>query len=196
MSASLIAIYLDHRRSLFGCAMKIVRDLQVAEDLLQESYLRACKAVEKGPIDNIGAFLHRTVHNLALDHLRRCRTQERFEAGPADTVEALRIASETPSAEERLLHRERLSCFMDALDRLPARARQVWLLNRVEGMSYPQIAAHLGVSQGTVFNDMKLAMGHFVDAMARRDRAEPTASRSDGPSWPWSVLPNDRKGGA
>ncbi|MBK3733341.1 RNA polymerase sigma-70 factor (ECF subfamily) [Azospirillum brasilense] len=180
MSASLIAIYLDHRRSLFGCAMKIVRDFQIAEDVLQESYLRACKAVERGPIDNVGAFLHRTVHNLALDHLRRCRTQERFEAGPADTAEALGIASETPSAEERLLHRERVSCFMDALDRLPARARQVWLLNRVEGLSYPQIAAHLGVSPGTVFNDMKLAMGHFVDAMARRDRSGATAARPGG----------------
>lgn len=171
MSASLIAIYLDHRRSLFGRAMKIVRDLQVAEDVLQESYLRACKAAEKGPIDNLGAFLHRTVHNLALDHLRRCRTQERYEAGSADAAEALRIASDTPSAEDRLLQRERLSRFMGALDRLPERARQVWLLNRVEGLSYPQIAAHLGVSQGTVFNDMKLAMGHFVDAMARGDRA-------------------------
>ncbi len=170
MSASLNAIYLDQRRSLFGRAMRIVRDLQAAEDVLQESYLRACNAAGKGSIDNIGAFLHRTVHNLALDHLRRRRTQERFEVAPSDAVEALQIVSDTPSAEDRLLHRERLNRFMGALDHLPERARQVWLLNRVEGLSYPQIAAHLGVSPGTVFNDMKLAMGHFADTMARSDR--------------------------
>ncbi|NUB15996.1 sigma-70 family RNA polymerase sigma factor [Azospirillum brasilense] len=170
MSASLNAIYLDHRRSLLGRALRIGRNLQTAEDLLQESYLRAPNAAAKGPIDNIGAFLHRTVQNLAFDHLRRCRTQERFEIAPTDALEALQIASETPSAEDRLLHRERLTCFMVALDRLPERARQVWLLSRVKGMSYPQIAAHLGVSQGTVFNDMKLAMGHVVDAMARGEK--------------------------
>ncbi len=170
MTASLNAIYLDHRRSLLGRAMRIVRDLQAAEDVLQESYLRAHRAAEKGPIDNIGAFLHRTVQNLALDHVRRRRTQERFEIAPGDGFDTTQIACAAPSAEEHLLHRERLNSFKGALDALPERARRVWMLNRVEGWSYPQIAAHLGVSQGTVFNDMKLAMGHFLDTLSRAER--------------------------
>ncbi|CBS89717.1 RNA polymerase sigma factor [Azospirillum lipoferum] len=170
MPASLTAIYLDHRQSLLGRALRIVRDVPTAEDVIQESYLRACNAEQKGPIDNIGAFLHRTVHNLALDQIRRRRTQERFEAPASDTTDPLEVACGTPSVEDRLLHRERLAQFMGAMEALPDRARRVWVLNRVEGMSYPQIAAHLGVSQGTVFNDMKLAMGHFVDALSRADR--------------------------
>lgn len=170
MPASLTAIYLDHRQSLLGRALRIVRDVPTAEDVIQESYLRACNAVQKGPIDNIGAFLHRTVHNLALDQIRRRRTQERFEAPASDTADPLEVACGSPSVEDRLLHRERLAQFMSAMEALPDRARRVWVLNRVEGMSYPQIAAHLGVSQGTVFNDMKLAMGHFVDARSRADR--------------------------
>lgn len=170
MPASLTAIYLDHRQSLLGRALRIVRDVPTAEDVIQESYLRACNAVQKGPIDNIGAFLHRTVHNLALDQIRRRRTQERFEAPASDTDDPLEVACGSPSVEDRLLHRERLAQFMGAMEALPDRARRVWVLNRVEGMSYPQIAAHLGVSQGTVFNDMKLAMGHFVDALSRAER--------------------------
>jgi RNA polymerase sigma-70 factor (ECF subfamily) len=170
MPASLNSVYLDHRRSLLGRAMKIVRDLQAAEDVIQESYLRARKAAEKGPIDNIGAFLHRTVQNLALDHIRRRKTQDRFEVSPRDEIDTLQIACEAPSAEEHLLQRERLNSFKGALDSLPERARRVWLLNRVEGWSYPRIAEHLGVSQGTVFNDMKLAMGHFLDALTRAER--------------------------
>ncbi|CAO3425817.1 RNA polymerase sigma factor [Azospirillum doebereinerae] len=170
MPASLDAIYLDHRPSLLGRAMRIVRDLQTAEDVIQESYLRAHRAVEKGPIDNVAAFLHRTVQNLALDHLRRRKTQERFEVPPSDRFDPSQIACDTPSAEDRLLHRERLTSFKDALEALPDRARRVWTLNRVEGWSYPRIAEHLGVSQGTVFNDMKLAMGHVFDAMARAGR--------------------------
>ena len=170
MPASLTAIYLDHRQSLLGRALRIVRDMPTAEDVIQESYLRACNAVQKGPIDNIGAFLHRTVHNLALDQIRRRRTQERFEAPACEAADPLEVACGTPSVEDRLLHRERLAQFMGAMEALPDRARRIWVLNRVEGMSYPQIAAHLGVSQGTVFNDMKLAMGHFVDALSRADR--------------------------
>ncbi|WP_029010151.1 RNA polymerase sigma factor [Azospirillum halopraeferens] len=170
MSAILNAIYLDHRRSLLSRALKIVRDVQAAEDVIQESYLRAHRAAERGPIDNVGAFLHRTVQNLALDHVRRRRTQERFEVSPGDAMESIQVASETPSAEEHLLHRERLERFRGAIDALPERARRVWVLNRVEGWSYPRIAEHLGVSRGTVFNDMKLAMGHMADALARGER--------------------------
>ncbi|UEM05744.1 RNA polymerase sigma factor [Skermanella rosea] len=170
MPASLNAIYLDHRHSLLGRAMRVVRNLHTAEDVLQESYLRAHKAAESGSIDNVGAFLHRTVQNLALDHLRRRKTRERFEICPPETFDALEIASETPSAEDHLLHRERLNNFKGALATLPERARKVWVLNRVEGWSYPKIADHLGISQGTVFNDMKLAMGHFLDTISRAER--------------------------
>lgn len=150
--------------------MRVVRNLHTAEDVLQESYLRAHKAAENGPIDNVGAFLHRTVQNLALDHLRRRRTRERFEISPPETFDAMEIASDSPSAEDHLLHRERLDKFKGAFATLPERARKVWVLNRVEGWSYPKIADHLRISQGTVFNDMKLAMGHFLDAISRAER--------------------------
>ena len=92
------------------------------------------------------------------------------ERPAAETDGPQQVACGSPSVEDRLLHRERLAQFMGAMEALPDRARRVWVLNRVEGMSYPQIAAHLGVSQGTVFNDMKLAMGHFVDALSRAER--------------------------
>jgi RNA polymerase sigma-70 factor (ECF subfamily) len=170
MPASLNAIYLDQRHSLLGRAMRVLRNLHSAEDVLQESYLRVHKAAETGSIDNMGAFLHRTVHNLALDHLRRRRTRERFEISPPETVESLEIASESPSAEDHLLYRERLNNFKGALATLPERARKVWVLNRVEGWSYPRIAEHLGISQGTVFNDMKLAMGHVLATLSRAER--------------------------
>ncbi|WP_232302496.1 RNA polymerase sigma factor [Elstera litoralis] len=143
MSASLNAIYLDQRRSLLWRALRIVRDVATAEDVLQESYLRAHKAAEKAPIENIGAFLHRTAQNLALDHVRRRKTKERFEYIPAYAAEPLEVPCQTPSAEDRLIQQERLNQVKAALDALPERARQVWTLNRVEGWPYPKIAKHL-----------------------------------------------------
>jgi RNA polymerase sigma-70 factor (ECF subfamily) len=170
MSAGLDAVYLSERRSLLWSALRIVRDPQIAEDVAQESYLRAHRAIEKAPIENISAFLHRTARNLALDHVRRARVQARVLARGAEAGAALEVAADLPSAEDRLLHRERVAQFRVALDRLPDRARQVWLLSRVHGWPYPRIAAHLGVSPGTVFNDMKHAMGHLADALAREER--------------------------
>lgn len=170
MSASLTAIYLDQRRALLGRTLRILQDRPAAEDVLQESYIRAHKAAETGSIENISAFLHRTAQNLALDHVRRRRTRERFEGAHAQAAEALDVPSDTPSAEEQLIQQQRLAVFQQALADLPDRARQVWLLNRVEGWSYPKIAEHLGVSQGTVFNDMKHALGHILDRFTRSER--------------------------
>ncbi|WP_343055201.1 sigma-70 family RNA polymerase sigma factor [Azospirillum oleiclasticum] len=164
------SIYLDHRALLLGQAQRIVRDRETAEDLIQESYLRAHHAAEKGPIENVAGFLCRTVRNLALDHLRRRQAKARVEIGSSEMVDVSHVPCGTPSAEDRMLQRERLDRFRGALDSLPERARRVWMLNRLEGWSYPAIAEHLGVSPGTVFNDMKLAMGHMADALSRAER--------------------------
>jgi hypothetical protein len=55
-----------------------------------------------------------------------------------------------------LIDKERLYLFERALMGLPERARKVLLLSRMEGWSYPAIAEHLGVSPGTVYNDVRL----------------------------------------
>jgi RNA polymerase sigma factor (sigma-70 family) len=58
----------------------------------------------------------------------------------------------------------------EAVAKLPQRARTVWVLSRIEKWSYPRIAEHLGVSPNTVFNDLKLAHAHCVEALAKIDR--------------------------
>lgn len=171
MSATLTAVYLDQRRSLMWSVMRIVRDAQAAEDVAQESYVRARKAIEAGPIEHIEAFLHQTARNLALDHVRRRSTRERIERSDLTAADVENIPTDAPSVEDTVIQRERLRCFEAALAALPERARRAWTLNRVEGWTYPQIAEHLGVSPNTVFNDMKMAMGHCLDALNRHERS-------------------------
>jgi len=151
-------------------ALKVVRDPQTAEDVAQESYLRVRRAMEKGPVEHVEAFLHRTAHNLALDHLRRNRTRGNVETMNAADLPALEVADSTPSAEERIIQTDRLKQVETLLSQLPERARSVWLLSRVEGWSYPRIAEHLGISPNTVFNDIKLVMGSLRDLFSRLDR--------------------------
>ncbi|WP_443089270.1 RNA polymerase sigma factor [Xylophilus sp.] len=150
--------------------MRIVRDSQAAEDVAQETYIRASKAIENGPIEHVEAFLFQTARNLALNHKRRCNMRGGIEREDVSDDDIANVAASIPSRETALIHRQRLHCVDAAIAKLPERARTVWLLSRIEKWPYPKIAEHLGVSPKTVFNDLKLAHAHCLDALAKIDR--------------------------
>jgi RNA polymerase sigma factor (sigma-70 family) len=149
--------------------MRIVRDPQTAEDLAQTTYLRAHKAVENGRVDHLEGFLHQTARNLALDHLRRRRTRAGAELEGLDDALVASVSDGTPSIEQALIQKQMFGVFQQALAALPKRAQTVLVLSRIEEWSNVRIADHLGISERTVFNDLKLAMAHCRDAMARLD---------------------------
>lgn len=145
-----------------------------AEDVVQETWIRAGRVMDAqargGPlIGNIRALLFRIAGNLSIDHLRRRKVRAHLEAGSIDTPGARNIASGEALAEARILEREREAAFADALRRLPPRARKVLVLSRVEGWTYPRIAAHLGVSLRTVSNDMEVALRGCLQLMGAAD---------------------------
>lgn len=150
--------------------MRIVCDPQAAEDVAQETYLRARAAIERGPIDHIEAYLYRTARNLAINHRRRRDFRGRIERDDVPEARLASIAAPTRSQEDNLLHQQRLRCLDEAVAKLPERARRVWVLSRVEKWPYPRIAAHLGVSPNTVFNDLKRAHAHCLEALAKLER--------------------------
>jgi len=170
MSSTLNDAFQLHRRSLTWSVMRIVRDAQIAEDLAQETYVRAHKAVEAGPIEHIEAFLHQTARNLALDHLRRRKTRGRVETNGLSEATLENIPADAPSLEAEVIERERLRLFQAALSTLPERVQRVVVLSRIEEWTNARIALHLGISERTVFNDLKLAMAHCRDALARSDK--------------------------
>ncbi len=170
MPAILNAIFAAHRRSLLWTVMRIVRDPQTAEDLAQETFLRAHKAVESGRVEHIEGFLQQTARNLALDHLRRRKTRAGAEVQGLDEHLLAGISADIPSLEQALIEKQTFGVFQTALAALPERAQAVLVLSRIEEWSNVRIAAHLGISERTVFNDLKLAMAHCRDAMMRLDR--------------------------
>lgn len=169
MSTVLAEVFLLNRRSLLSAVLRIVKDRQTAEDLAQEAYVRAHEAAQRRPILYPQAFLRQTARNLALDHARwRTLRQRHLQADPGALT--LSQAEPTPSAEEMLLENERLALFESALGSLPARAREAWRLTQIEGLTYEQIAKRLGVSRNTVYNDIKLVVGHCHDVLTRYER--------------------------
>ncbi|SHL58482.1 RNA polymerase sigma factor [Roseibium suaedae] len=170
MTSALEEVYLRIRRSLTSRIRRIVQDPGIAEDLVQETYIRSRSAGEAGTIEHAEAYLNRTAQNLALDYKRRLKRQARVEARPLDDSTAETIASNQPSLDEMLAGREDLKRLEAALSLLPERAQKVLILSRLEGWSNARIAGQLGISERTVFNDLKLALGHCHDALYGRKR--------------------------
>lgn len=167
MPAALNNIFQLHRRSLMWSVMRIVRDPQTAEDLAQETYLRARRAIDAGPIEHLEAFLHQTARNLALDYQRRRKTWSEIETDSADDTALRNVPDNAPSVEAIVLERERFETFRRSLAGLPERAQTVMILSRIEEWPNRRIAEHLGISERTVFSDLKLAMAHCRAALSR-----------------------------
>jgi RNA polymerase sigma factor (sigma-70 family) len=162
--------FLGMRRSLYRAILRIVRNAAEAEELTHDAYLRARRALDQGTPGNIEAFLWQTARNLALDHLRRSKVRALHEQRDMEAAAAVVVVDPQPSIEEQAIQRDLVQAFNRALLTLPPRARSAWCLNRLEGLTYPEIARRLGVSPNTVFNDMKIAMAVLLEIREKMDR--------------------------
>lgn len=168
ISVALSDLFIKRRESLLMRLTRIVRNRQTAEDLAQDAYLRVSHALETRTVAHLDAFLLRTAVNLARDHERQQRRRRRYEQAPAEDIET--VADAGPGPEAQMLTRERDAALRAAFDALPQRARQAWQLCHGDGLTYADIADRLGVSRNTVYNDIKLVIGHCHDAMHRLER--------------------------
>lgn len=160
----LTQIFQAQRRALVGTLYRMVGCLYTAEDLAHDAYLRVAKAVCERPVTHLQAFLYQTARNLALDHIRRERLRGTFmSAAPDGTTDA--IAAPQPSQETAVMDAQNLNQVEDALATLPDRARRALMLSRLEGLTYPEIARRLGVSENTVYNDIRAALARCLAAV-------------------------------
>ena len=160
-------VFITQRVSLLRTLERMVNNHSTAEDLLQETYLRVTRVLGERAIEHLEPFVFQTARNLALDHLRARRIQSRtlLDDVPLNVVES--IAAPASSAEdaahaEQLLERLNLS-----LSRLSARQQQIFILSRLHGHSYLQIAQKLGVSLSTVQKELKLIMAICIGVAER-----------------------------
>jgi len=137
----------------------------LAEDVLQETWIRASKA--GGPLpDNVRAYLFRMVANLTTDHLRRDRSKQRWElassnphAGTGESDQDLPEQAANDPADVTL-SRQEFAVLSRAVDELPDKCREVFLLYRGLGMTMREVAQQLSISEKTVEKHIARAMLH------------------------------------
>ena len=160
-------VFLTQRVTLLRTLERMVNNHSTAEDLLQETYLRVTRALSERSVEHLEPFVFQTARNLALDHLRARRIQSRtlLEDVPLDVVQS--VAAPLSSAEDAAHAEQMLERLNISLNQLTPRQQQIFILNRLHGHSYLEIADKLGVSLSTVQKDLKLIMAICVGVAER-----------------------------
>jgi len=136
----------QHADRVYRLAYRLSGNQHDAEDLTQETFIRVFRSLQNYQPGTFEGWLHRITTNLFLDMVRR-RGRIRMEALPEDYD---RVPAEGPTPEQ-IYHDSRLGPDLQAaLDSLPAEFRAAVVLCDVEGLSYEEIGATLGVKLGTV----------------------------------------------
>lgn len=117
------------------------------DDVVQESYLRLLRAWKAIPMVCARAYLFATARNVVLGALRRPQI---FSSIPVTEEAALSIVQDETNVAETVCARQELTLLLDAIDALPARCREIYILRKLKGVSQREIAEQLGISEQTV----------------------------------------------
>lgn len=131
-------------------------DAHSADDLVQDVFVRLAGLPRLSDLANPAAYLQRIARNLVVDRSRRRKTRDIFYV-PLDDWDGEVEATQ----EVTMVAEDMLKLYERAMDELPERTRTIFLLQRVEGMTYRQIARKLDVTLWTVEHHMKRAIAHI-----------------------------------
>jgi RNA polymerase sigma-70 factor (ECF subfamily) len=148
------AVMRVHQQHVYRVLVSLVRDVDAADTLTQECFLRAYRKREsfRGEA-SLRTWLVSIAVNLARDHVRSRRLsfwKRQFRRGQDAAELADSLSDQRPTADTMLAAREELSAVWAALDKLPERQRNVFVLRFVDDLSLEQIAAATGTTVGTV----------------------------------------------
>lgn len=145
------ALYERHAQVLYLTAFKKLPVPHLLEDLLQEVFINLYKKrASMGEVGNLRAYLHGALRNRILNELRNSLLHEQHHQQMLlpQTAEAVN------NYDLRLLEKR----FGEALDRLSARSREIFLLSRRDHLSYKEIAERLGISVKAVEKHMSRSL--------------------------------------
>lgn len=147
------ALYRDHQPWLFRWLRGRLGSPFRAEDLAQDVFVRVIAGRKQVHAAQARPFLRTIAHGLLLDHYRRASLEQAY-------LDYLALLPEPcqPSAEQRAAAMQQIAALDRMLADLPGKVRHAFVLAQVDGLSYAEIAARLGVSLSSVQQYMTRAL--------------------------------------
>lgn len=149
-----------HKSRLYTGIYLIVKDRYVAEDLLQDTFIKALNTIREGRYNEEGKFLpwiSRIAHNLAIDHFRKAkRFPEIVMTDGSRLMNSVQFSDE--SMEDKQILQDNRSRLRSYIKELPVEQKQVLIMRHYLKMSFQEIAERTGVSINTALGRMRYAL--------------------------------------
>ena len=160
-------IYLSCRAYLAQIVSRIVPPDEI-EDIVQETYVRACQAKYGGDIQKPRALMATIARNLALDHVKRAENRYRANLETPEQIEQIEDLAGDRNPLRQVISSEEFALFCEAVRLLPVQCRRVFVMKKVYGHSQREIARRLGLSENVV--EKHVARGMKLSAQFMRSR--------------------------
>ena len=149
-----------HRSRLLGFIISKVRDKALAEDIVQETFLKVIKTLKKGRYNEQGKFLPwvmRIAYNLSIDHFRKI-SKTRFVRSKDDFNVFDIVKDSSDSVEQEMIKEKILSDVKKIIYKLPPLQREVLKMRYYSNMSFNEIAETCNISINTALGRMRYAL--------------------------------------
>ena len=162
-----------YQSKVFTTIFLIVKDQAVAEDLLQDVFVKVLHTMNSDKYNEEGKFqpwVMRIAHNLAIDYFRKAKRYPTIllEDG-SNLLNSLSFAED--SSEEQRIKEETLAWVRNLIDELPEAQKEVVIMRHYLDMSFQEIAEQTGVSINTALGRMRYALNHIRKKMKQVNSA-------------------------
>ncbi|HVV27361.1 MAG TPA: RNA polymerase sigma factor [Rhizomicrobium sp.] len=155
--STILETYLENEVALKRYLSRFIRPREAADDLAQETFLRAFAAASGRTIEAPKPFLFKIAKNLALNELARRSSVAIEPLGDFEGQEVLEDSSQA-TADDVVASRERIRLLARAIAALPPQCAKVFILRKMQGMSQKEIAVRLNISVRTVENHVAVGL--------------------------------------
>jgi RNA polymerase sigma-70 factor, ECF subfamily len=156
---------------LYGYAMAITRNRTDAEDLVQETYLRAIPRMGSLRVEsNVKSWLFTILRNIYLNQLRRRRIAPQILEMDADEQTANIVVETSRDPLERYVRKTEREWVIEALEKLPSEFREIVVLREYQDLTYQEIAGILDCPVGTVMSRLARARSRLRTLLTMEGR--------------------------
>lgn len=138
----LALVFREHNKALVSFIALRVRSRQEAQDIVQEAYVRLLRLHQQGAVSFVRAFLFKTALNLAIDRIRRARVSHHI-----GHFELFQDLTAPPTPEQAASDAQELKLVEQAIDELPPKCRRAFMLHKIYGLPFPEVAEQMDLSE-------------------------------------------------
>ncbi|MDX9883338.1 MAG: RNA polymerase sigma-70 factor [Prolixibacteraceae bacterium] len=151
-------VYERYSHKLFSFVFRILKNKSEAEDIVQEVFVKIWEARETlGDHKLLNSYIFTIAYNSSIDLIRKRINNDKY----LEHLKNSSVTQFTPSSVSQVEYNELNRRVEQLIANLPERQKQVYLLHREQGLTYPEIAQKLGISKNTVENHMAKALKYL-----------------------------------